>query len=139
MQLRTADYMDGYAKDVWMSVTSETIRNEVAYQVGVEPRPDLVTVAITITKQEKLSESGRILKKQQQQHQRRNLQSTTTPSTSPLTISFSAVITFPSTTGRQEEDWSVIELVGGGFTSIKVSIYLFLTQIYMFTQTLRCV
>ena len=139
MQLRTADYMDGYAKDIWISVTSKTIRNEVAYQVGA-PRPDLITVAITITKQEKLSESRRIRRKlkKQQQHQRRNLQSTTTPSTSPLTISFSTVITFPSTTRRQEEDWSVIELVGGGFTSIKVSIYLFLPR-YMFTQTLRCV
>ena len=125
MQLRTAEYMDRYAQDVWTSVTSETIRNEVAYQVGA-PRPDLVTVAITIIKQEKLlSESGRRMRRilKHQQRRRRNLQSTTTttPSTSSLTISFSTVITFPSTTTRRQEgDWSVIELVGGGFTSIKV-------------------
>ena len=145
MQLRTAEYMDRYAQDVWTSVTSETIRNEVAYQVGAL-QPDLITVAITIIKQEKLlSESGRRMRRivkqqQQQQRRRRNLQSTTTtttPSTSSLTISFSTVITFPSTTTRRrEEDWSVIELVGGGFTSIKVICFL---PGYMFTQTLRCV
>jgi hypothetical protein len=113
MQLVTAEYMDRDAKQTWIDVTQKTIQDEVASQLSIPT--ESVIVAITITKQERISESRR---RKLQQQQRRNLQS---PSTSPLSITFSTVITFPSTTAQQEnEEWNVIDLVGGGFNSIKV-------------------